>query len=150
LLEALSVPLLLSNEVDQPCWLNHRDIAGPIVATTNGLLDISTRKLHPHSPMFFNVTSVPFAYDPGAPPPRGWLDFLGQLWPQEPDAIAVLGEWYGYVVSGRLDLHKILLMVGPTRGGKDLIARVLSAMIGSATCPARRSTAWAAISGSHR
>ena len=42
----------------------------------------------------------------------------------------MLGEWFGYVVSGRLDLHKILLMVGPTRGGKGVIARVLSAMIG--------------------
>ena len=43
LLEALSVPLLLSNEFEQPCWLDHRDIAGPVVATTNGLLDISTQ-----------------------------------------------------------------------------------------------------------
>ena len=130
LLEALSVPTLLSNNVDQPCWLDDRDIAGPVVATTNGLLDISTRTLHPHSPMFFNVTSVPFAYDPNAPKPRRWLDFLDELWPQEPDAIDVLGEWFGYVISGRLDLHKILLMVGPTRGGKGVIARVLSAMIG--------------------
>ena len=46
------------------------------------------------------------------------------------DAIDVLGEWFGYIVCGRLDLHKILLMVGPTRGGKGVIARVLSAMIG--------------------
>ena len=130
LLEALGVPTLLSNDVEQPCWLDDRDIAGPVVATTNGLLDISTRTLHPHSPMFFNITSVPFAYDPGAPSPRRWLAFLDALWPQEPDAIAVLAEWYGYVVSGRLDLHKILLMVGPTRGGKGVIARVLSAMIG--------------------
>jgi putative DNA primase/helicase len=130
LLEALTVPTLLSNNTEQPCWLDHRDIAGPIVATTNGLLDIGTRTLHPHSPMFFNVTSVPFAYDPGAPKPQRWLDFLDALWPQEPDAIAVLGEWCGYIVSGRLDLHKILLMVGSTRGGKGVIARVLSAMIG--------------------
>jgi putative DNA primase/helicase len=77
------------------------------------------------------VTSVPFAYDPDAPPPQRWLAFLNALWPQEPDAIDVLGEWFGYVISGRLDLHKILLMVGPTRGGKGVIARVLSAMIGS-------------------
>ena len=74
--------------------------------------------------------SVPFAYDPDAPPPHKWLAFLDELWPQEPDAIDVLGEWFGYVVSGRLDLHKILLTVGPTRGGKGVIARVLSAMIG--------------------
>jgi putative DNA primase/helicase len=42
----------------------------------------------------------------------------------------VLGEWFGYIVSGRLDLHKILLMVGPTRGGKGAIARVLGALVG--------------------
>jgi putative DNA primase/helicase len=52
------------------------------------------------------------------------------LWPSEPPAIDVLGEWFGYVVSGRLDLHKILLMVGPTRGGKGAIARILTALIG--------------------
>ncbi len=80
LLEALTVPTLLSNNTEQPCWLDHRDIAGPIVATTNGLLDIGTRTLHPHSPMLFNVTSVPFAYDPGAPKPQRWLDFLDVLW----------------------------------------------------------------------
>jgi putative DNA primase/helicase len=130
LLEALSVPLLLSNEFEQPCWLDHRDIVGPIVATANGLLDISTKTLYPHTPLFFNVTSVPFAYDPYAQTPQRWLDFLDALWPQETDAIYALGEWFGYVVSGRLDLHKILLTVGPTRGGKGVIARVESAMIG--------------------
>jgi putative DNA primase/helicase len=55
---------------------------------------------------------------------------LDEIWPQEPEAVDVLGEWFGYVVSGRLDLHKILLMVGPTRGGKGVIARVLTALIG--------------------
>jgi P4 family phage/plasmid primase-like protien len=56
--------------------------------------------------------------------------FLSQLWPQERESIDVLGEWFGYIISGRLDLHKILLMVGPTRGGKGAIARVLTALIG--------------------
>ena len=36
----------------------------------------------------------------------------------------------GYVISGRLDLHKILLLVGPTRAGKGVIARVLKALVG--------------------
>ena len=66
----------------------------------------------------------------GRPEPRKWFDFLDALWPQEPNAADLLGEWFGYVISGRLDLHKILLMVGPTRGGKGAIARVLSALVG--------------------
>jgi hypothetical protein len=70
------------------------------------------------TPLFFNQTSVPFDYQPDAPEPRHWLTFLEALWPTEPETINVLSEWFGYVVSGRTDLHKILMMVGPTRGGK--------------------------------
>jgi putative DNA primase/helicase len=127
--EALAACCFLSSDVDQPSWLDERD-SGTIVALTNGLLDIGQRGLLPHTPQFFNQTAVPFDYDPGAPPPRRWLDFMEALWPQEPDAIKVLGEWFGYVISGRTDLHKILAMIGPTRGGKGAIARVLTALLG--------------------
>jgi putative DNA primase/helicase len=130
MLEALAALVILSDDFEQPCWINGHDVAGPIVAVCNGLLDIASRTLHPHSPLYFNQTSVPFDYDPLAPSPARWLAFLDELWPQESEASDVLGEWFGYVVSGRLDLHKILLMVGPTRGGKGIIARILSALIG--------------------
>jgi putative DNA primase/helicase len=46
--------------------------------------------------------------------------------------MAALQEFFGYVVSGRLDLHKILLLVGPTRAGKGVIARTLTALVGNA------------------
>ena len=36
------------------------------------------------------------------------------------------------MLSGRLDLHKILLIVGPTRAGKGVIARTLGSLIGPA------------------
>jgi putative DNA primase/helicase len=113
LLEALAAICVLSNEVDQPGWL-----------------DVEQSRLIPHTPNYFNQTSVPFDFDPSAPAPERWLKFLGELWPEESAAIAVLAEWFGYIVSGRTDLHKILLMVGPTRGGKGVIARVLTAMVG--------------------
>src|SRR5262249_50597803 len=74
--------------------------------------------------------SVPFDYDPQAPKPQRWLDFLDELWPQEPEATDALAEWCGYVVSGRTNLQKMLLMIGPTRGGKGVIARILTALIG--------------------
>jgi putative DNA primase/helicase len=129
LLEALSALVILPDDVEQPCWIDGRQ-SGPIVATANGLLDIASQELHPHSPLFFGCVSVPFPYDPDAPPPDRWLAFLDELWPQEAEAIDVLGEWFGYVISGRLDLHKIFVVVGPTRGGKGVIARILTALIG--------------------
>jgi putative DNA primase/helicase len=128
-LEALSAIVVLPDDFEQPGWLDGRE-GGPIVATSNGLLDIASHKLLPHSPLHFGQVSVPFPYDPDASKPKRWHAFLEELWPDEPDAIDVLGEWFGYVISGRLDLHKILVMVGPTRGGKGVIARILTALIG--------------------
>jgi putative DNA primase/helicase len=128
-LEALSAIVILPDDFDQPGWLDGR-ASEPIVATSNGLLEITSRKLRPHTPLYFSQVSVPFPYDPEAPPPGRWLAFLDALWPTEPDAVEVLGEWFGYVISGRLDLHKIFVMVGPTRGGKGVIARILTALIG--------------------
>jgi putative DNA primase/helicase len=131
LLEALGAICLFPDDLEQPCWLDGR-ASGLIVALDNGLLELregGERRLLPHTPMFFNQTAVPFAYDPDAPPPKLWLKFLGELWPSL-DANGAPEEWFGYVVSGRLDQHKILLIIGPTRGGKGVIARILTVLVG--------------------
>ena len=129
LLEALGAVCHLPEAVTQPGWIaGGHD--GVIVACANGLLDVATRTLLEHDPRFFNQTAVPFAYNPDAGAPARWLSFLDELWPDDRDSIAALQEWFGYVISGRLDLHKIMLLVGPTRGGKGAIARVLGALIG--------------------
>jgi putative DNA primase/helicase len=142
LIEALGAICLFPDEIDQPYWLDGRE-GGAIVALKNGLLELmesGEKRLLPHSPLFFNQTAVPFPYDPDAPSPQGWLKFLGQLWPSAKAEAAnaevtkaeiqALGEWFGYVISGRLDQQKILLIVGPTRGGKGVIGRILTALIG--------------------
>ncbi|SED30016.1 putative DNA primase/helicase [Streptomyces sp. 2231.1] len=131
LLDALGAITLLPADTDAPAWINgdggHGD--SPIVACENGLLRIRDRALLPHRPGFFNLVSVPFPYHPGATAPT-WEQFLAQIWPNDPDAIQALQEWFGYVLSGRTDMQKILLMVGPSRSGKGTIARVLKELIG--------------------
>jgi putative DNA primase/helicase len=129
LIDALAAICLTAANVDQPAWLDGRE-AEAVVSVGNGLLEINTSRLIDHDPRFFNQTTVPFDYDARAPQPERWLQFLDELWPDEPEAIEVLQQWFGYVISGRTDLHKILLMVGPTRGGKGAIARILTALIG--------------------
>jgi putative DNA primase/helicase len=138
LIEALGAICILRDDISQPCWLDDRS-SGAVVACENGLLDVAARRLLSHTPQFFNQTAVPFPYDAAAPEPKEWLAFLNALWSKEEvqgreeetaAEMKALAEWFGYVVSGRLDLHKILLNVGPTRGGKGVIARILTALIG--------------------
>jgi putative DNA primase/helicase len=123
----------LPTDTDAPAWIDGQGATGqdegPIVACENGLLRIQDRALLPHGPEFFNLVSVPFAYDPDASAPT-WERFLAQVWPDDPDTIAALQEWFGYVLSGRTDQQKILLIVGPSRSGKGTIARVLKALVG--------------------
>lgn len=131
LLDALTAITLLPTDTDAPAWINGEDNPddGPLVACQNGLLRIRDRVLLPHGPEFFNLVSVPFAYHPTAAAPV-WEGFLAQIWPHDPQAIEAVQEWFGYVLSGRTDQQKILLMVGPSRSGKGTIARVLKELVG--------------------
>jgi len=130
-LDATKALTHLAESVDPPVWLQSGSVpATEIVACTNGLLHVGTRELLKLTAHYFNRVAVPFDYDPDAPEPAGWLRFLDQLWPDDPDSIAALQEFFGYVLSGRTDMHKILLLVGPTRSGKGTIARVLAALVG--------------------
>jgi putative DNA primase/helicase len=133
-IDAMQGIIHLPEYFDPPCWLDRGTATpppdSPVVACRNGLLDVSTRELRPLTPAFFNSVAVPFDYEPTSSTPTRWLEFLDQLWPDDPDSITALQEFFGYVLSGRTDLHKIMLMVGPARSGKGTIARVLAAMIG--------------------
>jgi putative DNA primase/helicase len=133
LVDALSALTHLPESVHPPAWLSSpapSADAGEYVSCANGLLHVGSRELASHTPRFFTQVSVPFAYDSDAPEPARWLEFLSQLWPHDPEQIAALQQFSGYVLSGRTDLHKILLLTGPTRSGKGTIARILEALIG--------------------
>jgi putative DNA primase/helicase len=101
-----------------------------MISCENGFLNLATREIHDHSPALFNVVSVPFAYDEDAPLPAEWFAFLDSVWPDDPDSVMLLQEYIGYILSGRTDLQKMLLLIGPTRSGKGTIARMLAALVG--------------------
>nr|WP_255951003.1 phage/plasmid primase, P4 family [Streptomyces sp. ODS25] len=144
LMQAIQAVTHLPPSINTPAWIGppgdplRRDETrdetlrgdSPIVACTNGLLRVRDRALLPLSPEFFNLVSVPFDYDPAARAPV-WRAFLHQVLPDDPQSVAALQEWFGYVLSGRTDQQKILLIVGPTRSGKGTIARVLTSLVGN-------------------
>ncbi len=133
-LEAMAAVGHLSTECDQPCWIVRSAAADPpasqIISCTNGLLDLGRRELTKHTPRLFNAVRVPFDYQPDAPEPKAWLAFLATVWPSDPDSIALLQEYIGYLISGRTDMQKLLLLIGPSRSGKGTIARLITELIG--------------------
>jgi putative DNA primase/helicase len=124
----------LESRVTPPAWLD--GAAGPpaaeLVACANGILHLPTGQLHDASPQLFNLNALPLDYSRTAAAPAAWLQFLGQVWPDDPEAIATLQEVFGYLLTPDTALQKIFLIVGPKRSGKGTIARVLTALLGPA------------------
>ena len=133
LTDALKAATHLPRDVIAPSWL---DGDGPVradelVVCANGLLHVPTRELHEHTPNLYVHHAVPFDYDRDAPTPERWLRFLKELWPDDPEAIASLQQWFGYLLAGDTSLQKMLMLVGPRRSGKGTIARVLTGLLGA-------------------
>jgi putative DNA primase/helicase len=118
-------------EVYQALALKKLSAAAPVnvIAMANGVYDVATGTLLPHSPDRFNIASLPFAYDPDATCP-GFLAFLNSSLPDDPDSHALLQEWIGYLLSGRTDLQKMMILQGEKRSGKGTIGRLVKALLG--------------------
>lgn len=132
--QALRGVCLLPASVNSPAWIGEPGEPDPqlIMPMRNGLLDLSKQVLIPATPNFFSQNSVPYDFDRAASEPRKWLQFLGELWPDDPDSIAALQEWFGYSLTPDTRLQKILFILGPKRSGKGTIARVLRWLVGEA------------------
>jgi putative DNA primase/helicase len=125
--DALKSIVFLGNDVQAQMWLRGR--GDRVIACRNYLVRVSDRKSLPHSDNYFNTFALPFDYNPRAVCPR-WRKFVAELFPDTESAEA-LAEWFGYVLSGRTDLQKMLMLIGPTRSGKGTIDKVLSALVGT-------------------
>jgi P4 family phage/plasmid primase-like protien len=108
---------------------------GTRVLVRNGVLDIETGKLVRNTPLWFSLTRIEADYDHRLDPyaDSEWLAMLRDQWPDDPGAITCLQQWFGYVISGRTDHQKWMLIIGPSGSGKSIIAEVLGVLTGSAT-----------------
>jgi P4 family phage/plasmid primase-like protien len=95
----------------------------------NGLLNATTGELLPHTGRYFATALPSFDYDPDAVCPT-WDRCVGE-WLHE-SFHATLHEFLGYLVTPDTSHHKILAMVGASRGGKSTILRVAESLVGAA------------------
>ncbi|MGV0581926.1 phage/plasmid primase, P4 family [Mycolicibacterium elephantis] len=135
---------LLDSDTTPPTWLDRQ--GDRVVACTNGLVRLSDRMVLAHTPDYFNTFSLPFAYESRAPIPQRWLKFLKEVFPDDTQSAETLQEWFGYVLSGRTDLQKMLMVIGPRRSGKGTIDRVLTELVGK---QARESLTTSAMAGDY-
>lgn len=142
-------------EIKAPFWLPHADAdqtthrAEDILSCANGLLNVNTGELLPHSPYFLTMNSVPFSFDPDANCPL-FDAFLDENqpgsradFPTEEEYAALSSEMQDaqnwreailealfYMISGDTSQEKAFLFIGRKRAGKGTLAFILGKLIG--------------------
>lgn len=138
--QALTGVSLLDHATPAPAWIDEGDGPNPteLLAAPNGIVhlpalaDQGGHVVREPTPQFFTFNRLAFEFDRCAPRPFRWLKFLAELWPDDPESINSLQEWFGYLLTPDTRQQKILMMVGPKRAGKGTIATVLRELVGKA------------------
>jgi putative DNA primase/helicase len=130
----------LQNEVHRtpeqakpPAWLDdkHGDIDPHLILPVqNGLLNIKTRELLDHTPLFFCNYCLPLGYYPDQEAPELWLRCLNEWFGGRQHLTDALQEAFGYTLSTNRNMQRIFFLRGVKGSGKGTVMRVLSALCG--------------------
>lgn len=109
--------------------LRRRDVQEPDTGlfAVNGHVAMDGTVTAP-DPSVFNLTCVPYAYDPAAVCPE-WDAFLASSLPDQGDR-DLIQEMFGYLVSSDTRQQKIFFLSGPPGSGKGTALRVLESLMG--------------------
>lgn len=102
-----------------------------LVIFNNGVLDLRTGALLPHSKQLYSTKLLPYDYRPGATAPHT-MKFFNDIFEGDESKIALLQEWFGYMLSPSYQYHKVMLLLGPPRSGKGTIGHLLETLVGDA------------------
>ena len=114
-------------ELRADSWFTGR--TGEFIACSNGILEIATGHLYPHSSDWFSFTCLPFAFDPVAKCTT-FHSFLDSIWGKDAEQKEALRRWIGYLLVSNMDQQKFAVFKGKSRAGKGTIMRVIEALMG--------------------
>lgn len=132
ILSALRAVCELSSRTDPPIWIKDGEKFPPpkeFLAVANGLLHLPSGELYSSTPNYFGLSVSNVLFDPLAQAER-WMQFLTEVFRNDIETVKTVQEWLGYCLSHDTSLQKMLLMIGPKRGGKGTISRTLTALLG--------------------
>ena len=100
-----------------------------IINLKNGLFNIDTNLLEPHTPEYVSIMQSPVMYDPDAKAPR-WMQFLDEVTKADLEQQSILQQFAGYALTSETKYEKSLILVGPGGNGKGRYANVLRSLVG--------------------
>ena len=105
------------------------DAKAGLLPAKNGVLDLKTLKLLPHSPTYKLTWQLPYNYDPMASckPITDWLQATTK---GNKSLVELLRAYLYSIVYGRVDIHRYLELLGPSGSGKGTFMKLATMLVG--------------------
>lgn len=126
---------IYDQSISLPIYVPDKSLNNSLIAFKNGLLNINSMELLPHTEDFISTIKVlPYNFNPAAKCPR-WEQFLQEVFPGEYiQQASLLQEWIGYCISNDTKFQKFAVFIGVQRAGKGIISDVIEKLCGIDNC----------------
>lgn len=98
-----------------------------MIAFKNGLYNLETGQLEPHTPQYFVVTLIPFNYNSKAEY-HNWLRFLNEV--HYEDDLDFIQEWWGFNLLTCYSAKAFVVMIGAGDNGKSVELTAIQNVLG--------------------
>lgn len=105
------------------------DMHKHLLNLVNGMLDITTFELLPHSPDYLSTVQIPLVYDPNAKCER-FEQFVDEIMESDLERVKVLQEIIGYLLTAEMTIHKGFFFHGDGSNGKSLLLDIVTMLVG--------------------
>lgn len=106
---------------------NKFDANSNLINLKNGIYNLETKQLEPHTPDKYFLNELPIKYVEGAKCPK-ILKFLNEV--IYPEDVATMQEFFGYCLYRRHHIHKACMFIGDGKNGKSTTINLLTRFIG--------------------
>ena len=107
------------------------DLHKELLNFPNGMFNIETGEMQPHSRDYFSSIQMGYAYDAEAKSPN-WAKFLDDVTAGDEARQNLLQEMFGYCLTRDVRYQKCFCLIGNGANGKSVLLSILEAMVGEA------------------
>lgn len=99
-----------------------------VINLKNGLLNVVTSEVLPHTPEYLSFVQLPLVYDPNAECPK-IKKFLGEILHE--DDVPIIQELMGYCLYKNYPIQKAFMFLGDGSNGKSTLLSLIKAFLGA-------------------
>ena len=113
-----------------PILPQHLDRNKSVIGAKNGIIDLRTGELLPHDREAYLTKQSPVIYNPDAPAPKLWLQFLRDIFDNDPYMLEYIQKCVGYSLTGSTSEQCAFFLFGTGRNGKSTFLEIVRGILG--------------------